>query len=228
MSVTELSVSAQNYLKVIWGLSERSAAPATTTDRAERMGLRPSTVSDGLKRLTEQGLVDHAPYGAARLTEKGREYALAMVRRHRLIESFLVQSLRYSWDQVHDEAEQLEHAVSDFMVDRIDEFLGFPKWDPHGDPIPGADGSMPEPSGTLLATVATGAAVVLERVSDSNPELLKYLAESGIGIGQELHLRPGRPFSDTIEVFVGGASAPIVLGPAAAQAMWVSPAQTTS
>lgn len=132
MSVSALSASTQNYLKAIWGLTEWSSAQVTPTLIAERTGLKLSSVSDAVRKLASQGLVDHAPYGAVELTETGRSYALVMVRRHRLIEAFLVSVLGYSWDQVHDEAEHLEHAVSDFMIDRIDEFLEFPTRDPHG------------------------------------------------------------------------------------------------
>ena len=124
MPLSELSVSTQNYLKEIWGLEEWTKTPATASALAERMGLRISSVSDGLKRLAAADLIEHQPYGAIELTETGRSYALAMIRRHRLIETFLVESLGYTWDRVHDEAEVLEHAVSDFMVDRIDTLLG--------------------------------------------------------------------------------------------------------
>ncbi|MFD8741144.1 metal-dependent transcriptional regulator, partial [Streptomyces sp. NPDC059618] len=153
MSVSELSASTQNYLKAVWGLTEWSSVPVTPTLIAERTGLKLSSVSDAVRKLSTQGLVEHAPYGSVELTETGRSYALAMVRRHRLIESFLVSVLGYSWDQVHDEAEHLEHAVSDFMIDRIDEFLEFPTRDPHGDPIPSADGTVQIPDATQLTGV---------------------------------------------------------------------------
>lgn len=131
MPLSELSVSTQNYLKEIWSLEEWTKTPATASALAERMGLRISSVSDGLKRLAAADLIEHQPYGAIELTETGRSYALAMIRRHRLIETFLVETLGYTWDRVHDEAEVLEHAVSDFMVDRIDTLLGHPTRDPH-------------------------------------------------------------------------------------------------
>ena len=119
MSVSALSASTQNYLKAIWGLTEWSSAQVTPTLIAERTGLKLSSVSDAVRKLASQGLVDHAPYGAVELTETGRSYALVMVRRHRLIEAFLVSVLGYSWDQVHDEAEHLEHAVSDLSLIHI-------------------------------------------------------------------------------------------------------------
>ena len=112
---------------------------------AERIGVSASTASESIRKLADQGLVDHEKYGAVTLTEAGREAALAMVRRHRLMETFLVTELGYGWDEVHDEAEVLEHAVSDRMLDRIDAKLGHPTRDPHGDPIPAADGNVPTP-----------------------------------------------------------------------------------
>src|SRR5699024_1150906 len=118
MSVSDLSASTQNYLKAVWGLTEWSSAPVTPSSIAERTGLRLSSVSDAVRKLSSQGLLEHAPYGSVELTDTGRAYALTMVRRHRLIETFLVRVLHYTWDQVHDEAEHLEHAVSDFMIDR--------------------------------------------------------------------------------------------------------------
>ena len=126
MPLSELSVSTQNYLKAIWSLEEWTEAPATASALAERMGLRVSSVSDGLKRLAAADLIDHQRYGAIELTPLGRTYAVAMIRRPRLIETFLVETLGYTWDRVHDEAEVLEHAVSDFMIERIDAILDHP------------------------------------------------------------------------------------------------------
>ena len=146
MPLSELSVSTQNYLKTIWSLEEWTEAPATASALAERMGLRVSSVSDGLKRLAAADLIDHQRYGAIELTPLGRTYAVAMIRRHRLIETFLVETLGYTWDRVHDEAEVLEHAVSDFMIERIDAILDHPTRDPHGDPIPDASGRISFPT----------------------------------------------------------------------------------
>ena len=170
MSVSELSMSTQNYLKAIWSLGEWSTDPVTTSALAARVGVRLSTVSDALRKLTEQGLLEHTPYGAITLSEQGRTHALAMVRRHRLIETFLVEVLDYSWDQVHDEAEHLEHAVSDFLVERMDQHLGHPSRDPHGDPIPAADGSVERPDAVLLSELPAGSTVRVERISDADPQ----------------------------------------------------------
>ena len=136
MSVSDLSASTQDYLKAIWELEEWSDQPATTSMIAKALGVKQSTVSDTVRKLADQELVSHKRYGSVQLTEQGRAHALQMVRRHRLIETFLVQVLDYSWDEVHDEAEQLEHAVSDLLVERVAELLHHPTRDPHGDPIP--------------------------------------------------------------------------------------------
>lgn len=238
MSVSELSASTQNYLKAVWGLSEWSSAPVTPTLIAERTGLKLSSVSDAVRKLSAQGLLDHAPYGAVRLTASGQAYALAMVRRHRLIESFLVRVLGYSWDQVHDEAESLEHAVSDFMVERIDAFLDFPTRDPHGDPIPAADGTVVFPDAVPLSLVAPGAVVVVERISDTDGALLQFLDERGIGLGARLSVSEGPPFSDALDVRVLGAAgakrsraepeSAVALGRSAAEALFVSVASAAS
>src|SRR5699024_2203640 len=212
MSVSELSMSTQNYLKAIWSLGEWSTDPVTTSALAARVGVRLSTVSDALRKLTEQGLLEHTPYGAITLSEQGRTHALAMVRRHRLIETFLVEVLDYSWDQVHDEAEHLEHAVSDFLVERMDQHLGHPSRDPHGDPIPAADGSVERPDAALLSERPAGSTVRVERISDADPQLLTFFAERGIGMGTVLDVRPGTPFSDAVEVAVSGAQESLTLG----------------
>ncbi|HJG52426.1 MAG TPA: metal-dependent transcriptional regulator, partial [Brachybacterium faecium] len=145
-----------------------------------------------------------------------------MVRRHRLIETFLVEVLDYSWDQVHDEAEHLEHAVSDFLVERMDQHLGHPSRDPHGDPIPAADGSVERPDAVLLSELPAGSTVRVERISDADPQLLTFFAERGIGMGTVLDVRPGAPFSDAVEVAVSGAQESLTLGRSATGAVWVT------
>src|SRR5699024_2710967 len=142
MSIQQLSDSTQDYLKAIWLTGEWSEEPITATTISQRVYVTLSTTSDAQRRLPKTVLLDHAPQRSVRLTDTGRVHAVDMVRRHRLIETFLVQTLGYTWDQVHDEAEVLEHAVSDFMIDKIADYLGHPSRDPHGDPIPDADGSI--------------------------------------------------------------------------------------
>lgn len=190
--------------------------------RGSRTRVKLSTASDAIRKLTDQGLLEHAPYGAVTLTAEGRSHAVAMVRRHRLIESFLVEMLGYRWDQVHDEAETLEHAVSDFMIDRIDELLGRPERDPHGDPIPARDGTVGKPNAVLLTELGAGKRVRVERISDDDSQLLQFFADHGIGYGTMLETRAAAPYSDTVEVVVGDGGAVLPLGRSATDAVCVS------
>jgi len=222
-SVSELSVSTQNYLKAIWSLQEWSSRPVTAGLVATRVGVKTSTVSGALAKLAEQGLVLHDPYGSIELTASGRSMALSMVRRHRLIETFLVEVLGYRWDQVDDEAEHLEHAVSDFMVERIDEYLGHPTRDPHGDPIPDVTGEITMPAASVLTDAAPGTVATIERISDRDPDLLKFLEDQGLVPGVEITVAPAAPFSDTIAVVTEAGPAPITLGRTASDALFVKP-----
>lgn len=158
MLADQLSSSHQNYVKTVWKLHEWSGEPVSASQLADALKLRRSTVSDAIKKLTEQGYFLHSPYGGILLTEVGQKVALEMVRRHRLIEMFLVKIMGYTWQQVHDEAERLEHAVSDFMVARMDELLGYPTRDPHGDPIPDAGGVIHMPVVVRFDDVVASAA----------------------------------------------------------------------
>ncbi|MFE4469741.1 metal-dependent transcriptional regulator [Leifsonia sp. NPDC056824] len=220
MPVSDLSPVAQDYLKLIWSATEWSADPITVKQLSERMGVRAATVSDGIRRLADQGLVVHEPYGAIELTDDGRRGAVAMVRRHRLIETFLVEELGYGWDEVHDEAEVLEHAVSDGLVDRIDRRLGFPARDPHGDPIPTADGTPRRPEAVPLLNAETGVPLTVVRISDADPAVLRYLRERGIGLDAVLTVDEHRAFAGDVTVNIGDAA--IVLGATAAAAVWVA------
>ncbi len=224
MPVSDLSTTAQDYLKVIWTATEWSSTPITVTQLAERMGVRAATISDGIRRLAERGLLEHQPYGSIELTDAGREHAVAMVRRHRLIETFLVDVLGYGWDEVHDEAEVLEHAVSDTLIDRIDRRLGFPSRDPHGDPIPSADGTPHRPDAVPLVEAQTDVALVVSRISDADPAVLRYLADRGIRLDTALTVAEHRAFAGDVTVTVIGADAPtsLDLGATAAAAVWVS------
>jgi len=168
----------EDYVKVIYAHTEWQSQPITTNALAARLGLAASSVTEMVKKLTAQGLAHHEPYGAIELTERGRALALTMVRRHRLIETWLVERFGYRWDEVHDEAEVLEHAMSDRLLDAIDEELGRPARDPHGDPIPAADGTLVLPEAVVLAEAASGGRVV--RISDRDPLLLRHLAAEGI------------------------------------------------
>src|ERR687894_1817281 len=170
-----LTRSVEDYLKAIYRLSPEGR-PASTSDIATLLELSPASVSGMVKRLSEQGLLEHLPYKGVQLTAEGRRAALRMVRRHRLIEAYLVEFLGYSWDTVHEEAERLEHAVSDTMVERMATALGNPDVDPHGDPIPSADGSIQELACTPLTNIPVGQSVEIHRVHESQPERLRYIA----------------------------------------------------
>lgn len=199
-SVTELSISTQNYLKAIWSLSEWSGQAVTTTALATRLGLRLSSVSDAMRRLAAQGLITHERYGSIELSDTGHRLALAMVRRHRLIETYLVRTLGYSWDKVHDEAENLEHCVSDYLLERVDTLLGYPQRDPHGDPIPQADGSVIQVFAQPLNQVAPGFKYQVERISDEDPNLLQFLGDAGISIGTFLRVAETTPFGKDLHL----------------------------
>jgi DtxR family Mn-dependent transcriptional regulator len=153
------SLTVENYLKAIYLISSRrvEADAVATGELAQALAVSPGTVTGMLKTLSEADLATYTPYEGARLTSSGRRLALKVLRRHRLLELFLAKTLRMTWDEVHEEAEHMEHAASDRLIDRIDNFLGNPAVDPHGDPIPRPDGSLTEPSGTPLAQLERGA-----------------------------------------------------------------------
>ena len=186
MLIAELSTVAENYLKAIYSHTEWQPDPMTSSQLAARLGLAPSSITEMVRKLGVQGLVEHARYGAIVLTPAGRAEALRMVRRHRLIETWLVREFGYGWDEVHDEAEVLEHALSDRLLDAIDARLGHPTADPHGDPIPAADGSVPPLDGVLATTLPAGERARVLRISDRDPEVLRLLATEGVGVGSEI------------------------------------------
>jgi len=201
--VTEpLTRSAEDYLKAIYTLS--GDAPASTTQIAQRLDLAPASVSGMIRRLSDQGLLDHEPYRGVVLTEAGRRIALRMLRRHRLIEAYLVECLGYRWDNVHGEAERLEHAVSDALVDRMAAALGHPLVDPHGDPIPGPDGVIEEPAYTCIPELGIGATAEVRRVDTSDAARLRYIAEAGLVPGTMVTLVDRQPFDGPVTVRVNG------------------------
>ncbi len=183
MRVDEISAVAQDYLKVVWTATEWGGPPITTKALAERFGSSQANVSETVRRLAGQGLVEYQPYRPVNLTAQGCALALAMVRRHRLMETFLVTTLGYDWNEVHDEAERLEHAVSELLVERIDRLLGHPDADPHGDPIPRSDGTVPRPPDTVLLADAGPGTWAVVRISDADPGVLNRLQAQGIRPG---------------------------------------------
>lgn len=177
----DASQVTEDYLKAVWACCEWGGEGASVTGLARRMGVAASTASENVARLVEAGLLEHEPYRAVMLTAQGREQAMRIVRRHRLLETYLVERLGFGWDEVHAEAEELEHACSPRLLAALDRALGFPVRDPHGDPIPTADGHLVVPPLRSLDTVRVGVAVVVGRILD-DPRTLQALGEAGIGL----------------------------------------------
>ena len=221
------SLTVENYVKMIYLLSaDKPGVEAVATgELAQALDVSPGTVTGMLKTLSQADLSTYTPYEGARLTPSGQRLALSVLRRHRLVELFLAQTLSMPWDEVHEEAENIEHAVSERLVDRIDIFLGRPAVDPHGDPIPGADGSLTEPGGQPLASLDRGQRFRLIRVVDQDPSFLRYLTECGLDIGTEGTLEENRPEAGAVTLRVGERS--VALGTAAAGKVLVtSPTRT--
>ncbi len=194
----------EDYVKVIYAHTEWQDKPLNSSQLALKLGVANSSVSEMVRKLVELGLVDHQPYAAVRLTAVGYQLALSMVRRHRLIETFLARELGYSWDQVHDEAETLEHAVSERFVDRLAERLGNPDRDPHGDPIPGADGVITIPTAHQLTVLDAGHQGQITRISDENPLLLRYLEQERITLDSAVEVVGRKPFGGSLVVRLEG------------------------
>ena len=211
-------VAVEDYVKVVYAHTEWQPEPITTSVLASRLGLAASSVTEMVKKLGAQGLVDHVPYGAVTLTTDGTALALRMLRRHRLIETWLVRHFGYGWDEVHDEAEVLEHALSDRLLDRIDEQLGYPTRDPHGDPIPSRDGRVEQPEAVLLRAVAAGETVRIVRISDRDPQLLRHLEAEAVALDGVFTVVSTDPFVVRGE----GAGGARTIAPESLDSVWVS------
>ena len=197
-----LTRSVEDYLKSVFHLTSQGGF-ATTSDIAEMLEVAPPSVSGMMKRLSETGLIEHVPYRGVQLTPQGRRAALQMIRRHRILESYLTSKLGYDWGDVHVEAERLEHAVSEKLIGRMAEALGEPRYDPHGAPIPTAAGEIEEAELITLADVRVGAMVVLRQVGNEEPERLRYLAEQGLMPGTRLAVVERQPFNGPTTVRFG-------------------------
>ncbi len=199
-----LSRSTEDYLKAIHEL-EAQGRPAQTSAIAEALEVAPPSVSGMVKRLSESGLLEHVPYRGVQLTWTGRRTALRMVRRHRVLETYLSSKLGYDWDSVHEEAERLEHAVSDELIERMAMALGNPQFDPHGGPIPTKEGEIEEPAVTQLADVAVGETAELRMVSDRDSERLRYLSSLGLRLGAVFEVVARQPFRGPVTIRLRGA-----------------------
>ena len=204
-----LSPSVQDYAKAVYALETRGGAAVSTNDLAARLGVTPASVSGMVRKLTEVGIVEHEPYHGVRLTGEGRRVALEVLRHHRLLELFLAQELGMSWDRVHAEAEVLEHVLSEELETLIAARLGDPSVDPHGDPIPTPEFEIDERPTSSLDELPVGAAGRFVRVSDSDPEMLRYLAEHGIALDARLEVVDRQPFGGPVFVRFGEREHPI-------------------
>lgn len=198
------SSAVEDYLKAVYALETRLEGPVPTNALAERLGVTPGSVSGMLRRLDELGLLEHERYRGVRLTSEGKRIALRTVRNHRLLELLLVEMLDVPWDLVHEEAELLEHVLSDGLAERIAAKLGNPEFDPHGDPIPSRDLAVTERETRSLEEVDVGETVAFVRVSDSDPAMLRYLSERGIVPGVTLTVADRQPFGGPLTVRVAG------------------------
>jgi DtxR family Mn-dependent transcriptional regulator len=213
-----LSGPVEDYLKAIYDL-ERVGGAASTNDIADRLAISPASVSGMVRRLADQGLITHEPYRGVRLTGEGRRAALLTLRRHRILECYLTAVLGYPWDGVHAEAERLEHAASEELIERMAAALGNPGRDPHGAPIPTRDGRVEEAPLRSLADVGAGEQVRVSRVQDEDAARLRYLAELGIRPGSLVRILDRAPFDGPITLWVdaagGGATRAVGIGLAA-------------
>ena len=215
-----LTAPVEDYLKAIYTIGKGTGA-AATNEIAQRLALAPASVSGMVRRLAEQGLLAYERYHGVKLTETGRRAALRTLRRHRVIEAYLAHALGIPWDRVHDEAERLEHAVSDDLVDRMALAIGEPEVDPHGAPIPTRDGSVDETEYTSLVDLAIGVPGLVVRVADEDPAMLRYLAELSVVPGKRITVKARAPYGGPITAMVGRHE--ISIGPALAAHVLTAP-----
>lgn len=197
------SENIENYLKNIYKIQTEEGR-VTTNSLSARLQISPASVSEMVRKLSEEGHVRHRPYKGVELTEKGRARALQIIRRHRLWELFLVEVLKYDWDEIDEEAERLEHMMSERLERRIDQILGYPSHDPHGHAIPTSEGTVVEYDHTLLSGAEPGATVVVRQVNDASAEILKYATRLGLSLSARLTILERIAFDGTLRVKVGG------------------------
>ncbi|MBI3112774.1 MAG: metal-dependent transcriptional regulator [Ignavibacteriales bacterium] len=196
------SEQVENYLKNIYKLEEQGGR-VTTSSLSEQLQISAPSVTEMIKKLAEEGSVTYTPYKGVELTERGRKKALRIIRRHRLWELFLVEVLKYDWDEIDEEAERLEHITSEKLEQRLDKALGFPRRDPHGDIIPSPEGNLEAVNHRLLSDVKPGVVVLVSRVSDSSPEVLQYAAKLGILLKRKIKVKERIEFDGSLRVEIG-------------------------
>lgn len=220
--MTRTSRAAQDYLKALFILEDELGTAVSTTAVSQRIGVSAASATNMLKRLEGMGLIDHAPYKGALLTDGGRKVALEVIRHHRLLETYLAEALGVPWDEVHAEAEVLEHVLSEDLEDRIAAMLGHPSTDPHGHPIPAKDGSMPKPSQRRLTDMGEGESAEVDRVADDESEALRYLGDLGIRPGVPISVTKRGPKGALVFVLVGEGVEAQPLARELAEAVWVA------
>ena len=203
------TLAEENYLKAIFRLSGKQKVSVSTNAIAEELETKASSVTDMIKKLTDKGFVNYQKYKGTSLTTKGHEIAVHIVRKHRLWEVFLVKKLNFQWDEVHDVAEQLEHIKSSKLVEHLDTFLGFPKYDPHGDPIPNKNGEFPKSFSVPIIDLDTGSKGQVIGVSQDNPAFLQYLDKLKIQLGSKIQVIERVEFDQSLEVKINGKAAHI-------------------
>ncbi|MBF8962173.1 metal-dependent transcriptional regulator [Pontibacter sp. FD36] len=194
------SFTEENYIKAIYKLSDGGNREVNTNAIADALDTKAASVTDMLRKLSAKGIADYVKYRGVTLTGKGERVALQIIRKHRLWEVFLVEKLKFNWDEVHDMAEELEHINSDLLIRRLDEFLGYPKFDPHGDPIPTEDGEMNTKQQRLLAELEVNSSGTVVGVNDSQPLFLQYLDKMGIFLGAKIKVIDKIPYDNSLEI----------------------------
>lgn len=197
-----ISQTEENYLKAIFKISEKTASNASTNAIAQAMDTSAASVTDMIKRLSEKEFINYEKYKGATLSEVGQKIATSLIRKHRLWEVFLVEHLQFSWDEVHEIAEQLEHIKSDELVRRLDDFLAHPKFDPHGDPIPDADGNFTFRKQVLLMDLSIGEEGIVVGVQDTSPQFLQYLDQMKLVLGVEVKLLERFDYDESVKIQV--------------------------
>jgi len=198
----KLSFSEENYLKAIYHLSNNGEQQVLTNEIASSMKTKPASVSDMIKKLALKKLLDYKKYQGVKITEEGKLTALRIIRKHRLWETFLVKKLKFDWHQVHEVAEQLEHIRSQLLIERLDEFLGFPAVDPHGDPIPKPDGSMQKKPSVIIEKMKERQSGTIVAVKDSDPEFLKYMDKIGAYLGAQVRVVEKIPYDGSMYILI--------------------------
>ncbi len=195
------SFTEENYLKAIYKLAANGQEEVSTNALAEKLGTKPASVTDMLKKLSVKKLINYKRYQGVSLTASGKKIAIQIIRKHRLWELFLVKKLDFGWDEVHEIAEQLEHIESDELINKLEKFLDYPRYDPHGDPIPDNKGRFPAERSSLLSE-AKGELFIMTGVVDHGPAFLQYLDKLGLGLGDEIKVKERNPYDESLKISI--------------------------